>query len=250
MNIPAPPGLRYFPFQEQGIRFAIEHPKCLIADEMGLGKTVQAIGLCNALSKIRNILVVCPASMKLTWLREFQHWYVYETRRIAVADGAAFPSRVDVVIINYDLVARHSEELHRWRWDLLICDESHKLKNDKAQRTQHLLGNWVWNHEWRRWTFPTIRPVEADRILFLTGTPLLNRPAEPWTTARTLNPDGLGRSKSILRSVTAMQAGATTAGTSQARPISKSFPGECLGSPSVAPRLRYCPSFQPNGCKS
>ena len=42
-----------YPFQEEGISFALAREGALIADEMGLGKTCQAIGVINEDSSIR-----------------------------------------------------------------------------------------------------------------------------------------------------------------------------------------------------
>jgi SWI/SNF-related matrix-associated actin-dependent regulator 1 of chromatin subfamily A len=76
IEIPVPEGLSYLPYQRSGIAWAIQHPNCLIADEMGLGKTIQAIGTINADESINKILVICPASLKLNWMREMRKWLV------------------------------------------------------------------------------------------------------------------------------------------------------------------------------
>lgn len=192
LKIAAPSGLSYFPFQEQGIRFAIEHPNCLIADEMGLGKTVQAIGLVNSLPEIKTVLIVCPASLKINWLREWERWSTRSGLPVGIADSE-FPD-TDVVILSYEALNRFFEHVHARYWDLLIADESHKLKNDQAQRTINLLGKRCWNRNAGRWE-TEVWPVYAKRKLFLTGTPLLNRPCELWTTVRALDPQGLGSRK-------------------------------------------------------
>ena len=57
---------------------------------------------------------------------------------------------------------------------MLISDESHALKNPKARRTQQVLGRWDRDPEKR------IARIDADRCLWLTGTPILNRPVELW----------------------------------------------------------------------
>ena len=72
IDIPAPAGLSYLPFQRAGVAYALKRKGTLIADEMGLGKTIQAIGIINALGaeQVRRVLVICPASLKLNWQRE------------------------------------------------------------------------------------------------------------------------------------------------------------------------------------
>ena len=42
IELPAPEGMEYLPFQKAGIAYALDRPSTLIADEMGLGKTVEA----------------------------------------------------------------------------------------------------------------------------------------------------------------------------------------------------------------
>jgi hypothetical protein len=49
-TLPCPEGLSYFPYQSEGIEFALQRPGTLLGDEMGTGKTIQTCGLINALS--------------------------------------------------------------------------------------------------------------------------------------------------------------------------------------------------------
>ena len=87
---------------------------------MGLGKTIQAIGVINSDPTMVNVLVVCPASLKVNWARELNKWLVCKTS-IAVANGL-FP-RAKVVIINYDILHKHRAAIDARQWDLLIVDE-------------------------------------------------------------------------------------------------------------------------------
>ena len=170
-DLPVPAGLDYRPFQRAGIAYALDHKNCLIADEMGLGKTIQAIGLINAAENINEVLVICPASLKLNWQRECQKWL---TQKLSVEiAGTDFP-HANIVIINYDQIKKHIEAIRATAWDLLICDESHYLKNPKAQRTGLILGN------------KENPPIKAARKIFLTGTPILNRPIELHPMLRSL----------------------------------------------------------------
>jgi len=154
--VPAPDGLRYMPFQVAGIAYARDHAKCLIADEMGLGKTIQAIGLINLLH-LRKILIVCPASLKINWEREMRKWLV-DGQSIEIENGTWRDA--DVCIVNYDILKKHAETIRNIQWDILIGDESHYVKNHKAQRTKLFFS------------------IPAGRKLLLTGTPVLNRPIE------------------------------------------------------------------------
>lgn len=180
LDFPVPAGLSYLPYQKAGIAYAQSHQNVLIADEMGLGKTIQAIGVINTTPDAKKILVICPASLRLNWKREIEKWSI---RRFSVeiATSAGVPDS-DIVIVNYDILAKLSNALKATEWDLLISDESHYLKNPRAQRTQAVLGD------------RNTSPIPAKRRVFLTGTPILNRPIELFPLLQLLDPSGLGKS--------------------------------------------------------
>jgi len=181
VDIPVPAGLEYLPYQKAGIAYALGRPNTLVGDEMGLGKTIQAIGVINADPSIKSVLVVCPASIKINWARELTKWLM-RPLSIGIVNGE-FP-RTDVVIVNYDVLAKFRPQIDARQWDMLCADEVHFAKNPKAQRTQALLGN-------RKAGKPGIK---ARRRLFLSGTPIVNRPIELFPLVEALDPDGLGRS--------------------------------------------------------
>ena len=183
--VPAPQGLAYLPYQLAGVAYAQARPDTLIGDEMGLGKTIQALGVINSDKTIRNVLVICPASLKLNWAREAKKWL---TRPLAVsiANGTMNPG--GFVIINYEQVSKYRAVIDATPWDLLICDEAHYLKNGKANRTQIVLGHWDRDPKL------VVNPIRAKRRLFMTGTPILNRPIELWTIVHAIDRKGLGAS--------------------------------------------------------
>jgi len=177
-------GLNYLPYQRAGIAYAAARTNTLIGDEMGLGKTIQAAGVINATPSIRKVLVVCPASLKINWERELRKWLV-RPLSIGVANGG-WPA-TDVVIVNYDVLRKFDAEIKAVDWDLAIFDECHYVKNGKAQRTQAIFGKW--DADAKAWK---VAPIRAARRLFLTGTPILNRPKELWTIVHALDRQGLG----------------------------------------------------------
>ncbi|HEV8513597.1 MAG TPA: DEAD/DEAH box helicase [Cyclobacteriaceae bacterium] len=174
IEIPVPTGLAYLPYQRGGIAYGSSRPNTLIADEMGLGKTIQAIGICNMDASIERVLIVCPASLKINWLREFKKWDV-KSLSVAIATSDMFPM-ANVVIINYDILKKHDRYIHQTQYDILIVDEAHYLKNPKAKRTIDVFGDKEKN------------PIQAKRKIFLTGTPITNKPIEAWTLCHNLAP--------------------------------------------------------------
>ena len=182
IQVPCPSGLAYLPFQRAGIAYLAARPASLLADEQGLGKTVQAIGLINASLDAKNVIVVCPSSLKVNWRNELGRWL---TRPLKVAvQNAGEPwvgDVVDVVVLNYDILAKFPQ-IYRREWDLLVADEAHFVKNRLAKRTKLLLGA---SKKADRSEFPGVR---ARRRVFMTGTPILNKPIEIFPLLESLQP--------------------------------------------------------------
>lgn len=178
--------LRLLPYQEEGIKAMLGKPNVLLADAMGLGKTVQAIGVMNENPDIVRVLIICPASLKLNWRNELTKWRAVSFSVNIVGPGSDWVP-TDIVIMNYEQVGKYRKQIDEVEWDLLVCDESHYLKNNKAARTKVIVGHWDNDPAKRVW------PIKAKQRLFMTGTPVLNRPRELWTTVRALDRQGLGR---------------------------------------------------------
>ena len=222
-DFPAPEGLSYMPFQKAGIEYIIDGERTLVADPPGLGKTIQAIGTHNAL-KLRNILVVCPASLKVNWAREWRRWDVHG---LTVGIAMSIPRRepifendgerlrdhngnlayrswtehnwpdTDVVIVNYDMLPTFDTDVKSCKWDMAIFDEAHLLKTVSTTRTMCVFGGEKKARkkdgvviEKKR----TLDPIRADKHLYLTGTPILSKPIELWSLLRACDPKGLGKS--------------------------------------------------------
>jgi SWI/SNF-related matrix-associated actin-dependent regulator 1 of chromatin subfamily A len=178
-------GWNFFAYQLAGIEYLMNLPAGLCADEMGLGKTMQAIGVVNCDPDARNVLCICKASLKLNWLKEAKLWL---SRKMPVGLGNGVFPKGGFVIINYEMVKKYRKQIDAIAWDVLIVDECHMIKSDKAQRTHAILGKYD------RDPSKIMKPIAARRRVFLTGTPILNRPCELWTLAHALDPQGLGRS--------------------------------------------------------
>jgi SWI/SNF-related matrix-associated actin-dependent regulator 1 of chromatin subfamily A len=151
------------PFQRAGVAYALEARRTFLADEQGLGKTVQALAALEA-DDAYPAVVVCPASLKLNWLRETEHWLPH--RSVTVVSGTGGVAEpADVTILNYEIVHAHRVRLALRRPGALVLDESHYVKNPRAKRTQAA----------RR----LAASLSEDALrLALTGTPVMNHPEE------------------------------------------------------------------------
>lgn len=158
-------------YQAEGIAYMINHGNCINGDDCGLGKTGQAI-VTVELMDVFPTLVICPASVKYNWKKEWQKWNPARTIGI-VESGRNYDESVwdsDVVVINFDILGERStdkpkakyKELLRKYWGSCVIDEIHFLKSEKAMRT--------------RMTKKITKPIA--HIWGLTGTLTQNRPLE------------------------------------------------------------------------
>lgn len=173
-----------YPYQREGIAYALQAKRCIFGDEPGLGKTMQAIGTVF-IAKAFPALVICPSSLKENWRREFKKfagvdaivlddnnrktWQTFwETKK---RSGEAMAS---VFITNYESLKKFFvqsiSEAKRFtlrsvkfdpRVDLfrsVIVDESHKCKSSKTKQSKFVQGICK----------------GKEYVLMLTGTPVVN----------------------------------------------------------------------------
>lgn len=192
VRIPAPDGLSYLGYQKAGVVFGYDRPGTLFGDEMGLGKTIQAIGVLNCLlaeaidPKLR-VLVVCPASLKLNWRRELEKWLVKQVP-IFIADSKNCPDMLGVTVINYDILHKHDELLHRIEWDVVICDEAHYLKAGQKSRRGKMVFGIEPTAKQAAAGVTRVPGIQGKRKFLLTGTPIANKPAELFPLISYLDP--------------------------------------------------------------
>jgi hypothetical protein len=153
------------PFQRAGVSYLLSQRRAFLSDEQGLGKTIEAIATIEA-DRAYPAIVVSPASLKLNWLRELERWLPGRSVQALAGNGAGAPIHAtDVTVVNYDIVAARLSALQALAPLALVLDESHYCKNAAAKRTQAVQQ------------LAAAVPREG-LVLALTGTPVLNRPAE------------------------------------------------------------------------
>ncbi|MFA5478985.1 MAG: SNF2-related protein [Candidatus Muiribacteriota bacterium] len=157
------------PHQIDASLFAYRSPLSkgvILADEVGLGKTIEA-GLVLAqhwAERKRNILVIVPASLRKQWQNElhdkfFMPSIILETKNYnkLVKDGYNPFEQKKIIIVSPHFASKHKDEIRLKKWDIVIIDEAHKLRNIKGKIASSLL--WA---------------LEESKKLMLTATPLQN----------------------------------------------------------------------------
>ncbi|KAJ3339895.1 DNA repair and recombination protein rad54b [Gonapodya sp. JEL0774] len=169
------------PHQREGVKFLYECVAglrdfdgrgAILADEMGLGKTIQAITLIWTVLKqspyygegglCKRALVVCPASLVQNWHKEFKKWLGDERIRVFAVDAKSalrdfLVGKVyQVMVVGYERLRLIADELGEGVFDLIVCDEGHRLKNQQIKITA------------------TLNALKVERRVILSGTPIQN----------------------------------------------------------------------------
>jgi len=151
--------------QKEAIEKLAGSKRFILADDMGLGKTTSTI-IAALESGAKKVLIICPASLKINWSREIEN---YTDKSIYICEGKNFSSDHHFVIVNYDIIKnfhdikdKENSQIINSKFDLVIIDEAHYIKNSQAQRTK-LINHFVKN---------------INRVWLLTGTPITSRPID------------------------------------------------------------------------
>lgn len=155
----------------------------ILADEMGLGKTIQTIALLLWLACEHHIwgphLIVVPTSVMLNWEMEFKRfapglkiltYFGTPQQRKRKRRGWNKEDTWHVCITSYQLVIQDQVVFRSKKWQYMVLDEAHNIKNFRSQRWQALLN------------------FNAQHRLLLTGTPLQNNLVELWSLLYFLMP--------------------------------------------------------------
>lgn len=152
----------------------------ILADEMGLGKTLQIIALLLTEQQKSNkpALIVCPSSLLVNWMREFEKFA--PSLCVGLHHGANRTGdyrnflRFDVIISTYETVVIDVSLFSSFQWSWFICDEAQAIKNPNSQRRISLAT------------------VLRERTALLTGTPVENSLLDLWSLVDFANPGILG----------------------------------------------------------
>jgi SNF2 family DNA or RNA helicase len=176
--------------------FAFKSPLskgAILADEVGLGKTIEA-GLVLAQKWTegkRCILIVCPANLRKQWSQEMAEKFFLPTVILETAtynrmrkEGVDRPfEQPTIIICSFQFAARQGNELMVTKWDLVVIDEAHRLRN--VYRTDNKIGR----------TLKTAL-ANAPKVL-LTATPLQNSLMELYGLVSLIDDYAFGDAKSF-----------------------------------------------------
>lgn len=161
-------------YQMDYLYYAVNHGNHINGSGVGCGKTKMAIFYAEMLD-LFPCMVVCPASVKSGWLREWKE--TNPDRRVSIISTSSPPEdfEADVIVINYDILGKRVTKengktsleirldgMKKKSFSLVIADEIHFLKNRKSIRSKSFKK--------------LIHKVPS--VIGLTGTLIMNRPAE------------------------------------------------------------------------
>ncbi|MGI6464563.1 MAG: DEAD/DEAH box helicase [Methanobacterium sp.] len=164
--------------------------------EMGTGKTLTTIALIGRAflnGLISRALIVAPLSVANVWAEEFEKFAAFDYV-LAVLEGDSGKKAdtlrhmtgtdLQVVVLNYESTWRLEEELRKWKPDVIVCDESSRIKNPNAKQSKAL-------HRLAKL---------AKYRLILTGTPIQNNPLDFFSQYKVLDESIFGPSYYAFRS--------------------------------------------------
>jgi superfamily II DNA or RNA helicase len=158
------------------------------ADDMGLGKTIQMIAYIAARiighevdsADVRRFLIVCPTSLTVNWLDEFER-FAPDLRVCVIAGNAKLrktaideAGEYSVWITSYPMMRRDYVYYQNTLFDTIVLDEAQNIKNALSQNAT------------------SVKELKSDHRFALTGTPVENSLSELWSIFDFLMPGFLG----------------------------------------------------------
>lgn len=165
-----------------------------LCDDMGLGKTLMTLCMitgsyvnCSNEGRALPSLVVCPSTIVAHWVMEAQRFFGHALGNIVQYSGVPkirmrirSSERLEssaLIVTSYEVLSNDLRHFEHIRWNYLVLDEGHVIKNSKTRVAK------------------AVRSVSANNRLILTGTPIQNSVLELWAMFDFLMPGFLGTEK-------------------------------------------------------
>jgi SNF2 family DNA or RNA helicase len=194
--------------------FALDRPRCNWWAGTGTGKTSAGIMLYDHLrtfNEVEKLLVVSTKRIaKGVWSREVDKWWNFRHLSVATAIGTVEQRRkalfmdADITTINYDNLPWLMDTVgDHWPWDMVIADESTKLKGLRIDLRTSPSGKTFMRKSGgseRAMRLARVAHKKVRRWVNLTGTPAANGLIDLWGQAWYLDAgQRLGRSFSAFQ---------------------------------------------------
>jgi len=186
------PEIKLFPHQLQAALFMNTTRNTLISHEMGLGKTLASI-LYVEMNGFKRVVVITPNSLKFNFYGEVKKFTKSTAHIVNWKKNDCGIEEAKYIILNYDFFNPSSKEKFLTKWkklgidniDAVICDESSKLKNTKANTYKNF------SKTFKKEMF---RNEKISKI-FLSGTPAPNRAYELYSVLHEISPEDFATKK-------------------------------------------------------
>jgi SNF2 family DNA or RNA helicase len=161
-------------YQQSDVMWMLQHPMGINGNEHGLGKTVEA-GAVLKLLRRDNVLILGKGILGFQWQDELREKFDLDLE-VVTGTGAKAVRSLQVspwVYTNYAKLRVQSSRkaLLARRWDVVIIDESHRIKGRNSQQAEGLKG------------------LKTERMYFLTASPMPNgSPSEMFLWLQKIDP--------------------------------------------------------------
>jgi len=157
--------------QKQGLKLAKRQPRFAFFWDTGTGKTLLGLSIIK-LKQVKTLVVAPKFLLEDAWLGDAKRFYPELSQQIvnfhAVKNKQSKVRTIrgaSVLLINYESLLKQPELLTDYGFEMLILDESQKLKNIKAKITKLILKHHT----------------NFKYIYLLSGTPAPNNELEYYT---------------------------------------------------------------------
>jgi SNF2 family DNA or RNA helicase len=177
--------IKLYPHQIVAAMFMNVTRNTLISHEMGLGKTLSSILYCE-MNGFKRVVVITPNSLKFNFYNEVDKFTKSNSHIVKWRKNTCGIEDAKYIILNYDYFNPGDSDKFKAKWkklgieniDAVICDESQKLKNTKANTYKNFKSTF---------TKKIFRNEKISKI-FLSGTPAPNRAHELYTVLHQISP--------------------------------------------------------------